>query len=258
MCPLFCVLLLLSCKTTMTTVVITLVGGESTVKSSIKVSQVREVLPAGFPSEVTQLLESHQLANFITKGCQWFLWRMIPYPESCCLLLLTNVLATRSCLWSFQLPDIRSSLSASPWRSAGFLASCAGVFPPPAGLCVTWDWTCGVGVLREGLWNYHCCCLVNVSPTTAQVEEKKHTGTWASILFAVQGRHLWLQPSRRYWSDLMKTDVCTNRESGLFFSSIPSLSKRFDLTGCWGLMKVTCGTLAATCLFDFHTCIKSK
>lgn len=181
---------------------------------------------------------------------------MIPYPESCCLLLLTNVLATRSCLWSFQLPDVRSQPMKKRWFLS-FLCRCLSS-SCRLKLCVTWEWTCGVGVLREWLWNYHCCCLVNVKSTTAQVEEKKLTGTWASILFATQGRHLWLQPSRRYWSYLMKTDVWTNRESGLFFSSIPSLSKRFDLTGCWGLMKVTCGTLVATCLFDFHTCIKSK
>lgn len=220
MCSLFCALLPLSCKTTMTTVVITPVGEKSTVKSSIKVSQVREVLPADFPSELTQLLESHQLANFITKGCQWFLWQMIPYPESCCLLLLTNVLATRSCLGSFQLPDVR--VSANPWRSAGFLSSLCRcrLSSCRLKLCVTWEWTWGVGVFVSG-------CGIITAAVWLMSSQPLHRWRKRSTLEHERLFYLIFRVDTygysHHWSDLMKTDVWTNRESGLFFSSIPSL-----------------------------------
>lgn len=59
---------------------------------------------------------------------------------------------------------------------------------------------------------------------------------------------------------LMKTDVGPT-ESWLFSSPVLQILlffKRFDPTACADLMKATRVTGAATCLFDFHTCIKSK
>lgn len=190
------------------------------------VCQIKEIPPLAYP-EVTQrspchtreaacrLILSHNACCLSAR--LW--WQMIPYLEGCCLLLLSNVPATRALVsgaFGGFKPAPLSAVRSLVHRAAMNTQSrrCTPFFD----LCTN--------LIRISVF----LCL----PFPLQLE-----------LFPTRLLHRRLTKSK-------KTPFLFRCHKSLCFVN------GFDLIASEGLMKATRVAHTASCLFDCHTCIKAK
>lgn len=148
------------------------------------------------------------------------LWQMIPYLEGCCLLLLSNVLATHLSL------ELSAATCQEPYYSS----------------IHSWAHTEDA---QDLLYFTHKLMFLS-SPLTVLCVGHFLSDSSFDDLACIKSNE-----DRR---------VDPHRPGSFSLSTwrIPLLSKRFDPIACEGLMKAACVTHWPPCLFDFHTCIKAK